>query len=643
MVMPINGNGMMGGMAMPMMPPQNGNGTGILLPPAYNNAPTYSNADIVQMVNQHETDMTELRTRMEEDYSRYRLTPHVNVDKVTGQPILNTAVYTSNAPKVFADKVISWQVLAELLVRVPHLEAGQHEEEADNLKERFAIGNLRAADERLRRMLQPSLRGQLAFYSTVRGGYIGGRCLLVKNPVTGKTYADITAFDPMHTHWCVGADGLEWLCHKIKKTSAQIQREYGVAVAGASFTSGPYISGSSNPEQEGVEVYDFYDGQINTVITDGETLKPPTPHGSPRVPGFLVLVGAAPVLQSQSASGLIADVGESVFSAARSIWDNKNTLMSIVKEIVERARDQTVILESQDGKKTLDGDPYTEPTQIAAQRGDKIYTLEMQKLADATMAYLTMVAGEEQRATLPYSAYGETPFQLSGFAITQLRQATETVLSSRIEALGAMHWQIVELLYDQFMTGMFDGMQLSGVDSHRNYFNQTITPEQLQGTCDYVVKLVSQLPQDDMGKWAMAKIAKELGLYGDTDILNDIVGVQDAQQIIDKVRAQKAEEGLPEAQLYTLMMSAANRGETEIAKMYLAELQRIMAVKLGIMPDMAPGGKGGGGPPSKGGGQRPEVMPNAATGAAPQPETSNNGPSFVAPGTPRPGAQGQSA
>ena len=643
MVMPINGNGMMGGMAMPMMMPQNGNGTGILLPPAYNNAPTYSNADIVQMVNQHETDMTELRTRMEADYSRYRLTPHVNVDKVTGQPILNTAVYTSNAPKVFADKVISWQVLAELLVRVPHLEAGQHEEEADNLKERFAIGNLRAADERLRRMLQPSLRGQLAFYSTVRGGYIGGRCLLVKNPVTGKTYADITAFDPMHTHWCVGADGLEWLCHKIKKTSAQIQREYGVAVAGASFTSGPYISGSSNPEQEGVEVYDFYDGQINTVITDGETLKPPTPHGSPRVPGFLVLVGAAPVLQSQSASGLIADVGESVFSAARSIWDNKNTLMSIVKEIVERARDQTVILESQDGKKTLDGDPYTEPTQIAAQRGDKIYTLEMQKLADATMAYLTMVAGEEQRATLPYSAYGETPFQLSGFAITQLRQATETVLSSRIEALGAMHWQIVELLYDQFMTGMFDGMQLSGVDSHRNYFNQTITPEQLQGTCDYVVKLVSQLPQDDMGKWAMAKIAKELGLYGDTDILNDIVGVQDAQQIIDKVRAQKAEEGLPEAQLYTLMMSAANRGETEIAKMYLAELQRIMAVKLGIMPDMAPGGKGGGGPPSKGGGQRPEVMPNAATGAAPQPETSNNGPSFVAPGTPRPGAQGQSA
>src|SRR3990167_5479513 len=129
---------------------------------------------------------------------------------------------------------------------------------------------------------------------------------------------------------------------------------------------------------------------------------------------------------------------------------------------------------------------------------------------------------------------------------------------------------------------------------------------------------------------------------GDVDILDNIVGVQDAQQTIDKVRSQKAEEGLPEAQLYTMMMAAANRGETEIAKMYLAELQRLMMVKLGIMPDMAPknGGGGGQGTPAKAPGQRPEVMPNAATGAAPQPETSNNGPSRVPPGTPRPGAQG---
>lgn len=638
-----------------MMPstfaPPNGNGAGLMLPQGgmqlwQPSAPSYTNSQIIEMVNQHETDMQAMVKRMDGDFDRYRLTSHVNKDAL-GNTLENYAVYTSPAPRTFADKVISWQVLAELLIRAPHMDVGGHEEEQDNFKERFAIGSLRAADERLKRMLQPSLRGQQAFYTTVRGGYIGGRCLLAKNPRTGETYADITCFDPMHTHWCIGADGLEWVCYKIKKTRAQIYREYGVTLNGANDSRG-YVSGTSDVEREGVWVYDFYDGQINTVITDAETLKPPTPHGSPRVPVYLVLVGPAPMLQSSATSStanLMAEVGESIFAGAREVYEKYSDVMSIFLEIVNRARKQTVVAESQDGKKTLEEDPFTTPTTISTRTGDKIYTLELQRMAQETMAYVTQILGEIQRATLPFSAYGETPFQLSGFAITQLRQATETVLSSRIEALEQMNSQIVNLLYDQFMTGSFDGMRLSGVDKQRSYFSQMITPEMMQGTCDYTVKLVSQLPQDDMGKWATAKIAKELGLMGDVDILADILAIQDAQQAIDKVRAQKAEEGLPEAQLYTMMMAAANRGEKEIASMYLAEFQRLMAIKMGIVPDMAPGAGGqkqlGPGKPSDG--QRPEVLPNAATGAAPQPETSNQGPSQVAPGTPRPGAQGQSA
>lgn len=627
-----------------LFPPTNGlgNGASLLVP-----APSYampSRDDIVEMVGEHERDVEPLRRRMEADYSRYRLIPHVNMNRETGQVLEHLAVYTSNAPRVFADKIISWLTLAELLLRVPHVEAGGHEPEIDNLKERFAIGNLRANDERLKRLLQPSLRGQLGFYATVRGGYIGGRALLAKRP-DGTTYADITAFDPMHMHWELSDRGLEWACYKIKKTRAQIHREYGVDIGGRPGVFGRFFHrGSSDAEKEGIFVYDFYDGLMNTVVTDKDTLKPPTPHGSPRVPVYMTLVGAMPLLQSDAAINLVADVGDSVYAGVRDVWDKKNDLMSIFQEIVERARDQTVITESRDGKKTLPQDPFKKGTEVSLATGEKIYTLELQKMAQETMNYLTVILGEEQRATLPFSSYGETPFQLSGFAITQLRQATETVLSSRVEAVASAYSQIVELLYDQFMTSAFDGMQLSGIDSKRSYFNQMVTPDVLVNSCDYEVKLVSQLPQDDASKWATAQIAKTLGLMGDVDILDNIVGIQDAQQTIDKVRAQKAEEGLPEAQLFTLMMAAADRGEMEIAKMYLAELQRLMMVKLGIMPDMAPKTGGGGqGQPPKPPGQRPEVMPNAMTGAAPQPETSNQGPSRVAPGTPRPGAQGQSS
>jgi hypothetical protein len=598
---------------------------------------------LVALVNQQELDMQPLTERMEADFSRYVLTPHVNRDNVTGEALPNYATFTSSAPRSFADKVIAWASLAELLVRAPHMEVGGHEDTVDNLKERFAIGCLRSANERLAEMRQPVLQSAQAFFTIVRGGYTGGRCLLVKRP-DGSTYVDITTWDPMHIHWGTGPDGLEWACYKIKKTAAQIKREYGVDISGGVGEDSETELGSSDAEREGIEVYDFYDGAVNWVFTDGEDLKPPTPHGSPRVPVYLALVGPVPLLQSQNASNLIKHVGESIFAGVRELYGKLDDVMSIFLEICERARRQTVVAESPDGSKTLEEDPFTTPTTLSTRTGDKIYTLQLQQMAQETMAYVQLILGEIQRATLPFSSYGETPFQLSGYAITQLRQATETVLYNRLMALESMYKQIANLLYDQFMTGRFEGIRLSGVDAGRKYFNQTIMPQELQDSCDYTVRLVSQLPQDDMSKWAQAQIALDTHLLSRMDIHDNILQSQDSQQLLDKVKLEMAEQTLPEAVLYDMMMAAANRGEMQIAQLYLMEYQRMMAVKLGVMPPAPADGSGkpqDGGQQQGGGGQRPEVQPQAARGTAPSQATSNDGPGRQAPGTPRPGAQGQ--
>ena len=617
-------------------------------PPAAPQLPSFK--DIVDMTDTHERDMQPLRDRMDSDYSRYRLDPHVIKDKASGDQLKGYAVYTSNEPRVFANKLISWQVLAELMVRVPHMDPGQHTDETDNLKERFAIGCLRAAEERLERLKQPSLRAANAFAISVRGGYVGGRALLV-NTADGGCYPDITAWDPMHIHWGLAQDDLAWACYKIKKTRQQIHAEYGVEVTEAGKT-GFSIPGlwtkkntTEDAEKQGIWVYDWYNGQVNTVVTEGQViLKEPIQHFSPRVPVYLKLVGEQPLLQSQTASNMIAHVGESAYAGARGVYDSFNDTMSIMMEIVNRARRQTVIMESRDGNKVLKQSPFKEGQDIATVTGDRIYTLDLQKTAQETGAFMNLQSGEVQRATLPHSAYGETDFQLSGYAITQLRQAMETVLAPAINAQTGIYTQVVHLLHDQFMTGAFNGLKLSGFDSKRTYFNQMITPELLSGACDYTVKLVSQLPEDSQAKWAQAEIAKRLQLLSDKDILDNIIGLQDSQQAIDKLKDEKAEQGLPEAQLYTLGQAAAERGDKVVAQMYLAAFDRLMAQQYGLMPPPGgsqPGAKQNGqaGPPMRG--QQPEVMPNAATGAPPQPETSNNGPALVAPGTPRPGARGQ--
>jgi len=619
---------------MPFSPPtfpQNGAESPFFAPspPPPPPAETYTNEEIIRMVDQHETDVLALRDRMEGDFNLYRLDSYVPRDVVSGEPLSDYASYTSPEPHNFANKVISWLTQAELLLRVEHTNDRLHPPETDNLKERFAVGLLRAADERLVRILQPMLRGQLAFYASVRGGVLGGRALLRKDEA-GKTYGDVTPWDPQNTHYGVGADGLLWACYKIKKTRQQIQDEYGVVLENADERQ----IGSTNAEQEGIDVYDFYDTRINTIITAAETLKPPTPHGSTRVPTYMVLVGNVPMIQPMTTSGVIANIGESVYESVRGVYSQYNNIMSIVLELVARSRRPPIGVTSASGTKTLPEDPFVEGSTIALKPDEKVEALKLLEMAKDTSFFVGSVLGEIQRSTLPHSVYGELAFQLSGYAINTLRQGIETVLSSRLEAMEQIYLQIANLFYDQYQTGYFNSIQLSGMEKGRKYFSQTITPDMVAGACDYTVKLVSRLPQDDMSKYTIAGLAREF--FSRLWIKDNILGIQDSEQTEEQFMKQKSQEVLPEAALYTLMKAAEDQGEDVLAGFYYGELLKLLMAKQGMVPPgMGPGGGGGQGAPP---GARPEVMPFAATGAPPSPQTSNNGPAFVASGTPRPGA-----
>ena len=94
------------------------------------------------------------RTRMEQDYGLYRMNAY---DAVTGYQS-----YTSNAPRILADKIISYLTNAQMAVRVP-MTTKVEDRSSGNKKEKFVIGALNLADERMQRYGQPSIREQLAF------------------------------------------------------------------------------------------------------------------------------------------------------------------------------------------------------------------------------------------------------------------------------------------------------------------------------------------------------------------------------------------------------------------------------------------------------------------------------------------------
>ena len=598
--------------------------------------------DIVALVDGHYDATEPLRDRMEDDHSLYRLDPY---DAGEGYQS-----YTSNEPQTFADKVIGWITSAEMTVRVPHDGADQELRTKNDEKERFLIGILKSADERLCSLMMPPLRDQLAWYSAIRGWY-AGRALLAKRD-DGSTYVDITPWDPLHTYWGLGPEGLEWACYKMIKTKDQIFAQYNVKV-----------DWDTPQTAEGSFVYDFYDKEMNTiVIYNGNTnnpltrvVKKQTRHGASKVPVFLGPVGATPLivgLANTSITDTVADMGESVFRSTRELYPKHNLMMSTMLELTARSRRQGLKVRSRDGTKTLDEDPYLEGSEISLAQGEEVEPLGLLEVAKETGAFMGLVAGELQRGSLPHSVYGEVPFQLSGYAINTLRQGVETVVGKYLRSIEKAYRMIFNIISDQYSSGSYKAMEVSGMDKNRTYFSQEITPDVIKGSGSPEVHLIGQLPQDDMTKFSMAQIAREgpTPLLSDRAIRDRILAIQDADQMDDAIKEQLAENMLPEATLWSLLQAAERQGREDLAEFYLGELVGILfekrqALQARMGAGMTPPGPGGppmpGGPPPMGGppGLPPEVMPNAMMGVPPPMPVPQAGP-VVPPGTPRPGAQG---
>lgn len=592
--------------------------------------------DIIDKVDDHYEATHTLRTRMDADHQLYKLDSYDAGDGFKS--------YTSNEPQTYADKVISWMTAADLVVRIPPNGNPRNTREVNNDKERFIIGALRSADERLSKRLVPSIRNQLAWYIALRGWY-AGRALLTKDG-EDKTCIDITPWDPMHTYWGIGDDGLAWACYKVKKTQDEIEAQYGVRL------------GESRSDIDGINVYDYYDKEYNTVVIPGRFIKKRTPHGTEgQVPVFLGPVGATPLIQSMEWSSIedtLEDYGESVFKATRGVYENHNFMMSVMLELTARSRKQGLKVRSRDGTKTLDEDPYKEGTEISLGQGEEVEPLGLLEMANESGAFMGLVAGEMQRGSIPHTVYGELPFQLSGFAINTLRQGVESVLVPRVAAMERAYVSIANLLCDQYLTGAFKAMELSGQDNNRMYFSEEITPAKIRDGGDPEIKVVTRLPEDDMSRYGMAQIAREgqTPLLPDLWIRDNILGIQDADQVEDAVKEQIAERTLPEAGVWSLYQAAMKQGRDDLAQMYFGELVTMLFAKARQISDTLQGGGPGTqpGPPSSGPGVVPAGMPGpppmpppgvmspAMAGVPPPAPTPQAGP-VVAPGQPRPGAQ----
>ena len=533
-----------------------------------------------------------LRDRMDADWRRYRLDEYQAGDDVES--------YTSNEPRAFADKMIGILANAKLRFKVPYADGWSHRRDAGDLKEKLAIGLFNHANERLSRRGQGGVHGQVSNLLPIRG-FACGRFLL-HNDGQGRAVCDITPWDIRHVCWEEAEDGLAWIIRRTWRTAAQIEAEWGVDL--------------EMPETSRLAVYDAYDGRFNAVMADGRWLKRPEEHLAPRCPAVVALANEMPFIEDGDGEGGgdpsfdMQFYGESVYAANRVLFDKHNMIMSIRLELAKRARDGSYIIKSRDGKRRLSENPAQASQEIALSSDDEFEWLPLLEMSRDADAFLAMVDGEVQRGGLPHTVYGDIQVALSGYAINTLRQGVSTVLQPYVRCQESFYLQGMNLLIDQYASGYYDAMQLSGMARNRSYFDERILPEQIQFAGGLTVKVLPDLPQDDPAKLQMAlqATAGPNPLVDMRFAREEIMEYQDADMIGDAVMAQQAMLMSPMAMKQAQMAAAYERGEKLLGDILMGEIM-IMMMQSGM-------------PPPQGGGERPALEGQGSTpgaGGNPQP------------------------
>lgn len=626
--------------------------------------------EIVKMVDAKRLTLQSLRERMDEDYRKHwLLEPFVELDPDGNAAAEGFRSFTTNEPRVYADKMNAWLSASELIVTMLHRSGTEHQQDEDHHKERWIIGVLASANERLRNMGMLELHDALPWFANVRGWNIG-RSLLRKDS-EGRTIVDVTPWDPRNCVWDWGEDGLNWACHVTFKTRGEIKAMFGMDLPQSEDKVG-----KTNPSEELLKTYDYYDRDYNCVIVEvGDNEHSPVKqsevHGSPRTPVYCSFVATQPVIEMEETAGdrneSMRYVGESVWDKVRTLYESYNTILSVLTELTARMREQPYIVESADGRRTLDANPWKTASEIPLKQGEKISLLDQIESTKDLQMTAQLVQGELQRGSIPYAAYGELAFQLSGFAITQLKEGIESALMPRLKCMKSSYMQITQLLTDQYETGAFEPVSVSGRDRGRAYFDEEIDPSQLAEACDFDIELVGQVPQDDAAKMNLANLARQpvngRPLLPDKFIRADLLKIPNADVLEDQLGVQVGEQMLPEAGLFSVMRNTEDQGDTMLAsfmyqqlmithvqkQMELMQLQmQMQMMQQGIQPPGGMPGMGGGGPGGDGQGAPPgpgglpsQVMPDAMNGGAPQPPGVEQLGGMVAPGQPRPGAQQQ--
>ena len=565
--------------------------------------PSTDSGEVTKTIKRYFRNEEPLFNRMHRDYEDYWILKEWEPD--LDDQIMPEDAYTTNQPRVLAQKIIAFIAETNMVVRVPNDDAPKSQEERNKLTENLSIGMLANIDRRMRRNGDPRIQRQMAWHSVVRGRYVIARAFLRKRP-NGETFEDVLPIDPAQFVFQPGEEEPIWAAHRRQLSRGEIRDLY---------PKFKVADGEVDDDDEVEEVFDYYVREDNpTSSPDSEFIferhpyiykmgtlindlwaRPLTDMFTLSFPVIITPVGSDPKLSPRETdvvekhNRMIADFGESIFAENRHVWEKMNRSASYIVDQVSKASDPPTKVSSSDGTKELEEGWNEKGAQIAVSIGDQqdVELMQTPDLNRSASVLLEFLQRDAIAGGIPPQGFGILDKPLSAVALRQLGNNLEHRVLPRMEAVQLCIEGCLEVLVAQYETGAFKPITVSGkrFDRHR-FSNKIIEPDEIFGHDAVTVKLELLLPEDETIRWNVANMAMAPTVTGEPltsleYVREHILNIQDPKLLSDQNREVLTRQTSPVLALLDQYRAVVNDGDQMAASAVLDQI-RLMTLQMEV-------------------------------------------------------------
>jgi hypothetical protein len=567
--------------------------------------PSTNPGEVSKTISRYFRNEQPLFDRMHRDYETYWTLEDWEPD--LDDQVMPEDAYTTNQPRVLAQKIIAFIAETEMVVRVPNDDAPKDQEERNKLTENVSIGMLSNVDRRMRRNGDPRIQRQMAWHSVVRGRYVIARAFLRKR-ANGETFEDILPIDPAQFVFQPGEEEPIWAAHRRRMSRGEIRDTFPGFKIGEGDDADEveevfdyYVrenNPNADPNSEDVFQRHPYIYKLGTLINE-KWAKPLYDLFTLSFPVIITPVGSDPHLAPRETemtskhNRMVADFGESIFAENRHVWDKINRSASYIVDQVSKGSDPPVKVQSSDGSRELEEGWNEKGAQINTAVGDQqdVQLMETPDMSRSAGVLLEFLQRDAIAGGIPPQGFGILDKPLSAVALRQLGNNLEHRVLPRMEAVQLCIEGCLEVLVAQYETGAFEPITVSGkrFDRHR-FSNKIIEADEIFGHDALTVSLELVLPEDETIRWNVANMAMAPTVTGEPltsleYVREHILNIQDPKLLSDQNREVLTRQTSPVLSLLDQYRSVV-LDEDPMAAAAILDQIRLMTLQMEVQGSM---------------------------------------------------------